>query len=272
VVYVYANEIEKRKWRDGLENNAVIENMLNRKSIRRYTDEIPSDDVIHTIVRAGQQAPFATQNYSVLLSRKKRQPFGAPLLFTICVDLHKIELIMKRRNWKPVSNDLISLIFGIQDATLMAENMVMAAESLGMGSCFLGAAPYKAARIVKKYKLPKWVFPFVQLAMGYPAENPPPRPRYPLEFVLFEDTYPELSDEMVVQAMKRMDEGYLAQDYYRRAKYIIPLEAGREETFGYDDYSWTEHISRKGGQWHRSTQELLDQLEQCGFRIGIDRE
>jgi FMN reductase (NADPH) len=255
-----------------MENNTVIEKMLNRKSIRRYTEEMPSHEMIQAIVRAGQQAPFASQNYSVLLSRKKRLPFGAPLLFTICVDVHKIERIMKRRNWKPVSNDLFSLIFGIQDATLMAENMVMAAESLGLGSCFLGAAPYKAAKIAKQYKLPEKVFPLVQLAMGYPAEDPPPRPRYPLEFVLFEDAYPELSDEMVERAMKQMDEGYLAQDYYRRAKIIIPLEVEREETFSYDDYSWTEHISRKWGQWHRSTEELLTQLEQCGFKIGDDRE
>lgn len=255
-----------------MESNVVIESMLKRKSIRRYTDETPSDDVIRAIVRAGQQAPFASQNYSVLLTRKKRLPFGAPLLFTICVDTHKIELIMKRRNWKPVSNDLFSLVFGTQDATLMAENMVMAAESLGLGSCFLGAAPYKAAKLAQQYKLPKRVFPLVQLAMGYPAEDPPPRPRYPLEFVLFEDAYPELSDEMVERAMKQMDEGYLAQDYYRRAKVIIPLEVEREESFSYENYSWTEHISRKWGQWHRSARELLDQLEQCGFNIGVDRD
>ncbi len=246
--------------------------MLNRKSIRRYTDEIPSDELVQTVVRAGQQAPFASQNYSVLLSRKQPLPFGAPLLFTICVDLHKLELIMQRRNWRIVSNDLFSLVFGIQDATLMAENMVMSAESLGLGSCFLGAAPYKADKIAQQYRLPKRVFPLVQLAMGYPAENPPPRPRYPLEFVLFEDTYPELSDEMVERAMRQMDEGYLAQDYYRRAKALIPLDGDRDENFGYDTYSWTEHISRKWGQWHRSTQELLNQLEQCGFKIGADRE
>jgi len=77
----------------------------------------------------------------------------------------------------------------------MAENMVMAGESLGLGSCFLGAAPYRADKIAKKYQLPPRVFPMVQLAMGYPAENPPPRPRYPLEFTLFEDVYPELTDE-----------------------------------------------------------------------------
>jgi len=107
----------------------------------------------------------------------------------------------------------------------------------------------------------------VQLVMGYPAENPPPRPRYPLEFTLFEDTYPDLSDEMVAQAMKAMDEGYLAQDYYRKSKAIIPLEGEREETFTFDNYSWTEHISRKWGQWYPSPKELLEQLAKRGFKI-----
>ena len=102
--------------------------------------------MIESVVRAGQQAPFAAQLYSVLLNRKKRNPFGAPLLFTICVDMHKLELIMARRGWKTVSNNLSMLLFGIQDAAYMAENMVMAAESLGMGSCFLGMTPYNATK------------------------------------------------------------------------------------------------------------------------------
>jgi hypothetical protein len=35
----------------------------------------------------------------------------------------------------------------------------------------------------------------------------------------------------------------------------------------YDDYSWTEHVSRKWGQWLSEPKELLDQLEKCGFRV-----
>lgn len=253
-------------------DNPIVQAMLERKSIRRYTDQPVTDEIIHAIVRAGQQAPFAAQLYSVLLSRQGRHAFGAPLLFTICVDIHKITRIMTKRNWQVVSNDLTLLLFGIQDATLMAENMVMAAESFGLGSCFLGAAPYMAEKIAKQYKLPPRVFPLVQLVMGYPAENPLPRPRYPLEFTLFEDTYPELSDDMIEQAMQQMDEGYLAQDYYRKAKYIIPLEENRQETFTYDNYSWTEHISRKWGQWHRSLDELLNQFEKRGFNISKKSE
>ena len=251
-----------------MKNNLVIQTMLDHKSIRKYTDEIPSDEVIETIVRAGQQAPFASQYYSVLLSRNKdRNPYKAPLLFTICVDSHKFELIMARRNWKLVTNDLTLLLFGIQDAVLMAENMVIAGRSLGLGSCFLGSAPWIADKIAEEYDLPERVFPLVQLVMGYPAEDPPTRPRYPMEFTLFEDKYPKLDQDMISKAMKQMDEGYLAQNYYRNLKAKIPLEGDRKEPFTYDDYSWTEHICRKWGQWYPDPKDLLEQLEKRGFYI-----
>jgi hypothetical protein len=247
--------------------NPVLESMLNRRSVRKYKVEQPSDEVIEAIVRAGQQAPFASQLYSVLLSRKKKGPFGAPLWFTICVDLYKLQRFMKIRGWEIVTNDLSLLFFGIQDAAYMAENMVLAAESLGLGSCFLGNATYLADRIAREFKLPLRVLPLVGLVMGYPAENFPPRPRYPLWFTLFEDEYPEFSDEQVAEAMRVMDEGYLAQGYYRKQKAKIKLETERPETFTYDNYSWTEHISRKWGQWYHSPKELLDQLQKRGFAI-----
>lgn len=251
--------------------NPVIATLLRRKSIRRYTEQMPSDEVIATVVRAGQQAPFAFQMASLLLSRQReRHPFHAPLLFTLCVDSHRHEQIMARRDWKMAMNDLSLLFFGIQDVALMAENMVIAAESLGLGSCFLGGAPYRAQAIAEEYKLPPRVFPLVQLTMGYPAEDPPPRPRYPLEFTLFEGEYPEFSGEMVSRAMTQMDEGYLSQNYYRKLDAQIPLEGERQERFTYDTYSWTEHISRKTGQWLPSSQPLLEQLARRGFHFTED--
>jgi FMN reductase (NADPH) len=248
-------------------DNPIIQSMLNRRSVRKFTAEKPADEVVEAIVRAGQQAPFASQLYSVLLTRKKKAPFGAPLWFTICVDFYKLQRFMKIRNWEVVTNDLSLLLFGIQDAAYMAENMVMAAESLGLGSCFLGMAPYNADQIAKTFKLPERVFPLVGLVMGYPAEDFPPRPRYPLWFTLFEDQYPEFTDEQVAEAMKVMDDGYLEQGYYRKQRAKIRLEVDRPETFTYDNYSWTEHISRKWGQWYRSPKELLDQLRKRGLKV-----
>lgn len=256
-----------------MNSNAVTEQMLTRKSIRKYTDREPTDEVIETVVRAGQHAPFAAQLGSVLLTRDRdNTPFRAPLLFTVCVDAHRLELIMARRAWKTRTNDLSLLLFGIQDACYMAENMVMAAESFGMGSCFLGVTPYKAKKVIEKYGLPPRVFPLVELAMGYPAEDPPPRPRYPLDVHLHEDRYRELSDEDIEQAMRVMDDGYLSQDYYREAGYMVPLQGSRKETFTYDDYSWTEHMGRKWGQWLGSPEQLLEQMAACGFNICVPTE
>ena len=62
-----------------------------------------------------------------------------------------------------------------------------------------------------------------------------------------------------------MDEGYLAQDYYKEANFMIKLTNDRKESFTFEDYSWTEHISRKLGQWDPSPEKILEQLKKCGF-------
>lgn len=251
-----------------MQSNPVIDTMLDHRSVRKYTDVMPSDDTIETVVRAGQQAPFAAQLGSVFLQRGgKGIPFSAPLLFTILVDAHRLELVMERRNWRMRTNDLSLLVFGIQDACYMAENMVVAGRSLGLGSCFIGGAPYRAQAIAEEYGLPERVFPLVQLTMGYPDEDHPPRPRYPLPFALYEGRYPESSDDEIARAMAVMDEGYLAQDYYRLGNYMVELEDGREETFTFDTYSWTEHMGRKWGQWFASPEKLLGEFEKRGFHL-----
>jgi len=254
-----------------MKTNDTIEIMLNRKSIRKYEERPVDDETLEAMVRAAFQAPFAAQLGSLLLSRNsEKNPFGAPLLFTVCVDCHRLELIMAERGWRMKTSDAAMLIFGVQDACYMAENLVVAAESFGMGSCFLGGAPFVADRIAEQYSLPERVFPVVQLVVGYPAEDPPTRPRYPLSFSLFEDRYPELGEEEVRDAMSVMDDGYLAQEYYRRANYMVELEDGREERFGFEDYGWTEHMCRKWGQWHQSSENVLGPLRRRGFDVDKD--
>jgi len=255
--------------------NPTIEALMNRKSVRKFTNRKLTRDELATIVRAGQQAPFASQLYSVLYSTEGAIAYGAPIWFVVCVDVHKLERFMKLRGWRIVTNNVTLLLLGMQDAAYMAQNMVTAAESLGIGSCFLGAVSSSAARIRtlrKRFGLPSRVLPMVELVMGYPDEDFPPRPRYPLAFTLFENRYPELSDEDVKQAMKVMDDGYLRQEYYKRNGVKIELEDGREDRYTFDDYSWTEHISRKWGQWEESPNKLLDALQECGFSLSKDRE
>ncbi len=249
-------------------SNPVLDAIMQRKSVRAYTSEQPTDEIIASIVAAGQHAPFAAQLGSLLLKRDgDKNPFHAPLLFTICVDVHRMETIMAARGWERKMSDINVLLLGIQDAAYMAENMVLAAESLGLGSCYLGAAPMAAERIAREYELPPKVFPLVQLTMGYPSESQKPRPRYPRSFTLFEDRYPKLSHDQIAEAMDEMDSGYLAQDYYRQLNAMIPLSDERVESLGYESYSWTEHISRKLGQWGTEPQQLLAQFAARGFDL-----
>lgn len=252
-----------------MKNNPIISQILRHRSIRKYRARRPSNEMVESIVQAGQAAAYAAQLYSLVLTTDwKRHPFNAPLLFTVCVDLNKMQLIMGRRGWRWASNDLYTLLLGAQDAAYMTQNMILAAESLGLGTCLLGAAPYQAEVLAKKLSLPKRVFPLVQLAVGYPAEAPPARPRFPLDFALFKDGYPKLGQARLRKAMETMDRGFLKQGYYEKAKLMIPMAGRRKETFNFDSYSWTEHQSRKWGQWHRDIRPLLRLFEKRGFRLG----
>jgi len=246
-------------------HNPTIDTLLNHRSIRKFTEENPSEEIIETIVKAGQQAAFAGQLGSLILSReRKKNPFGAPLHFIICVDLHRMEKVMEKRGWKLISSDMSMLLFGIQDASYMAQNIAVAAESLGLGTCYLGFVPFRAENLIKRFSMPKKVFPLVGLAIGFPAEDPPTRPRYPLDFTLFDGKYPDLSEEQINKAMEVMDKGYLEQDYYQDLNAMIKLDS-KEETFTTDDYSWTEHISRKWGQWLDDPEEIMQVFRACGF-------
>ncbi len=250
-------------------SNAVIDAMMNRKSIRKYTDRVPTEEEILTVVRAGQQAPFAMQMGSVIIQRNREtNAFGAPIQFIILCDIHRMERVMELRGWVRRSSNAHSLLFAVQDAAYMAQNMVTAGESLGMGSCFIGAAPYMSEKLRERCCLPDHVFPLVILAMGFPAEDPPVRPRYPMEFHLYEEKYPEMTDELVRSAMEVMDRGYLEQDYHKNAGFMIPLaDKSRTKEYDFDTYSWTEHISRKMGQWNTDPEELLKQLRIRGLPL-----
>jgi hypothetical protein len=175
-------------------------------------------------------------------------------------------LVTAKRAWEIAVDDLQLMAFGFQDAAYMAQNMVIAAESLGLASCYLGVYPFIAPAMQKKYKLPNRVFPVVGLAVGYPDPSEaefPPRPRYPMNFTCFEGSYPELTDSEVEAAMQVMDEGYLAQDYYASQNVMIPLRGVKEETFTFENYSWTEHISRKCALY--TDMNLRAAYEQVGF-------
>lgn len=236
---------------------AALDNMMQRASIRQFSDRPVQRDKIEATVRAGQQAPFTGQMYSVIVSTDESRGeelaeiFGplvqrAPVFALLCVDLRRLEKFIAARGRSNRADDLSMLFLGIQDVAYMGQNMVLAAEAMGLGSCFLGAAPFVAGQLRELFSIPPRVYPLVGLVMGYPAENPDPRPRIPLNSVLHWEEYRDLDEDAVEDALSVMDAGLIREGYYRRLNARIRMDEEDDDDLPSDDeYGWGEHVSRK---------------------------
>jgi len=156
---------------------SFLDLMLNRRSIRRYENKDIPEEVLQQILEAGRQAPSAVN----------RQPFR----FVVVKD-HEVmknlcnNLITRFVKYAPVAivgcADVKSLLTGkwaVVDATIAMQNMVIAAWTLGVGSCWIGAC--NEEKVKKMLKIPdKWKV-VALITFGYPAEQPKPRKKKPIE-------------------------------------------------------------------------------------------
>ncbi len=248
----------------------------NRRSIREFLDKPVTDEVLTQILETGFSAPFAAQLCSVIYTRNRDKMLEAGLWtyptaqvhLIYFIDLVRLEKIMTKRGHLYGYDDMMAIWLGVQDVSLMVENLTIAAEALGLGSVLYGLAPLKADEIAKTFNVPKRVFPVVGMSIGYPdpEENTEIRPRFPLEMAAFENEYRHHSDDDIDLCMKKMDEGYISQGYYIKSKTKVPLE-DKEDTIGFDKYSWSEHISRKFRSAFRIGNPLIEILRRHGFDL-----
>ncbi len=185
--------------------NSTIETLLNHRSIRKYTDEPVSDDQIETIVKAAQSASTSSyvQAYSIIgikeQERKKKiaelskndhvEHAGCVLIF--CADFYRHELLA---NEKDVSiNESIEttekFMVGVIDGTLAAQNAAVAAESMGLGICYLGGVRNNIEKISEYLNLPDRVIPLFGMTIGYPADESTQKPRLPFKHIYHENEY-----------------------------------------------------------------------------------
>jgi nitroreductase len=247
--------------------NHVIDTILHHKSIRKFKDEDVPDSVIEEIVRAGQQAPFTGQMYSVIVckDKEKKEKLGqnlgladkAPVFMLFCADFRRLEKFIAAKGRQNQMEEIALLIFGVQDVAYMAQNVVTAAESLGLGTCFLGAAMW-LEELAEMFNLPERVVPIVGMVLGYPDQDPPIRPRIPLTCVLHYEEYHDPTDEEVDEALQIMDAGLIREGYYRKLNAKIPVE--HEDTETYDTYGWGEHVSRKYGSALKRIQGMVTHI------------
>ncbi|KAA0214672.1 MAG: NADPH-dependent oxidoreductase [Leptolyngbya sp. PLA3] len=203
--------------------NEVIKLLLSHRSIRRFADQVIPEQHVEACVRAGQMASTssAVQAYACIrikdpgrrraladLAGPQEKVSRAPEFFVICGDARRHRLLCERAG-VDYDQRMEGFLISVIDATLFAQNMVIAFESLGYGVCYTGGIRNDLPGVGRVLGLPQGVYPLYGLCVGVPAEIPAPRPRLPTEAVLFDDGYP--TDEDVLASIDRFDATY--RDY-----------------------------------------------------------
>lgn len=193
--------------------NEVIRQLYGRKSVRAYTDREIDKAEKDAILRAAAEAPTAgnQQLYTILditdQSIKDRlvetcdhQPMiaQAKMVLVFCADCKKwydAYMAVGCQTRKPGVGDLM---LAVTDTMIAAQNAVTAAESLGIGSCYIGDIMENCEQQRELLKLPEYVVPVGMLIFGYPTDQQLRRPkpkRVDMKFILHENRYHPMSDE-----------------------------------------------------------------------------
>ncbi len=183
----------------------VLEAIRLRRSVRKYTDMPVEWDKIGTILDSGRVAPSAGNlqawRFIVVGSHPKRKAMAgaclnqywmesAPVHILIVMLLKKIREFYGKRGVE---------FYAVQESAMAAENMMLAAHALGLGSCFVSA--FDETAIIDALSLPADVKPMCIVTLGYPAEQPIEPMKYRLENVSFFDRWGQQN----VARMKDLD-------------------------------------------------------------------
>lgn len=188
-------------------NNTI----LNHVSIRKFKNEPISKETLDTVLEGAIRASNTgnMQWYSIVVTTelalkqklRKECHFNqamieeAPVVLTFCADLNRFNKWCKLNNTEPGYDNFLSFYTASIDATIAAQNACIAAESLGLGICYLGTTNYTAPKIIEILNLPKDVFPVTTVVLGYPDETPTKTDRLLLEAVVHDEVYCDYCDE-----------------------------------------------------------------------------
>lgn len=190
----------------------MLEFLNKRRTIRKYSEKTISNELLSKLLHAAAQASNTgnMQAYSVIVSsdielKKQLAPTHfnqamvttAPLVLTFCADFNRITKWCEQRNAVPGFNNFQSFMAAAIDAVIFAQTFAVAAESAGLGICYLGTTTYNAGEIIDILNLPKLVVPITTLTIGYPVEMPILTDRLPLESVVHFETYTDYTKDSI---------------------------------------------------------------------------
>lgn len=198
--------------------NTIIQSLFDRKSVRVFTDREITNEEKDLILRAACQAPTAgnQQLYTILditdqsikdalVKTCDNQPFIATgkMVLIFCADCRKWYNAFHCAGCQPRNPGVGDLLLAVSDATIAAQNAVVAAESLGIGSCYIGDIMENCEEQRKLLNLPKYVFPCCMLVFGFPTQQQKDRikpVRAAMHHVVHENGYREM-DGQELEAM-----------------------------------------------------------------------
>lgn len=221
--------------------NETIKTQLNHKSIRKFKNQKLTKEEVELLVDVARHTATSNfrQSYSIIsitddkLKKELAEIGGQPYitevghLFVFVVDQRRNQLIAEATGAKAtVQGTADRFISGFTDAVIAAQNVVNAAESLGMGTVFLGSILNDNEKLVKLLELPKYVYPAVGLAVGWPDQEPQLKPRLPKEIIHMENKYKEIENPL--ETLKEYDEKVnqyydLRDTNYRIDKFSIQI-------------------------------------------------
>jgi FMN reductase (NADPH) len=143
------------------------------------------------------------------------------------------------------------------DAAIAMQTAALAAESLGLGVCYIGAIQSQPGQVIELLELPRLVFPICGMTLGWPAVEPRLRPRLPLRAVLHWEVYDRSEED---EALREYDRAMAETGIYQDRQRAVPWIEGEVE-----DYGWMEHSARWVCQPSRTL--LRDVLSRQGFEL-----
>jgi nitroreductase len=199
----------------------LLETILQRRSVRRFTDQAIPDDVLAAILEAGRLAPstvnLQTWSLAVFDPETWREVFDRPIPFRaqraviVLGDTHRDRAVYDAFPDSP----LVEYTVAVMNASLAAMNMNIAAEALGVSSVMLSETGrtglLDAAYLRERLSLPDRVFPLTTIVFGYPRQaRPPMPPKLPLDQIAFEGRYRETDRKVMEDWLAQMRAGYKA--------------------------------------------------------------
>ena len=181
----------------------------NHRSIRTFQSKKIEEHLFEQIIMAGQSSASSSFIQACTIIRVKdlekrkalREIAGgqsyveeAPEFLVYCADLNRPYNCCENHDKEPVKGLTEQFIIATVDAAIVAQSTVIAAESLGLGICYIGALRNDPFKVSELLELPDHVYPVFGLCLGYPDENPEVKPRLPLDVFLKDDVYDHKKD------------------------------------------------------------------------------